>query len=87
MKEEDISSPHKESEIVISDDDEYEYEIVTTLCEKIQGPVSYISPVQVNLNGYPVNILPNSRTFRKCYRHAALKGMCFVLVKGRFECF
>ena len=78
MKEEETSPPRKETEVEISDDEEYETEIVSSVCEKIQSPLSYISPVQVDFGGQPVHFMPKFRTFRKCELAAALKGTCFV---------
>ena len=78
VKEEEMSPPHKDTEVVISDDEEYETEIVTSVCKKIQSPLSYISPVQVDFGGQPVHFMPKFRTFRKCELAAALKGTCFV---------
>ena len=75
-----MSPPQKDTEVVISDDEEYETEIVSTVCEKIHSPLSYISPVQVDFGGQPVHFMPKFRTFRKCELAAALKETCLYLI-------
>ena len=66
-----------QSEIVISDEEEDDYEIISTPTKIIRGQINYMTSALAHIDGLPVAVMPNSRSFRKCDRPCALKGMGF----------